>query len=454
MSSDPHRARADREWQLGISGTFDVSNYGDLLFPLVAEAELGDRMGRVRLHRFSYSSRTAPDWSYEVRSLTDLPEAAGDLDGFVIGGGHLIRFDKAIAPGYASPTPDIHHPTGYWLSPALVALERGLPVAWNAAGVFGPIPVWAEPLMQLAIGSSSYVAVRDEPSRQALLPFASGSEIAVVPDTAFGIARLVDLKKPSAELMHLRETLGLRGRYVVVQATRGLETFSRFAHVHRPLFEDCRLLSLPIGPVHGDDDAHLGSELPGIVRLPRWPSPLLIAELIGHAAAVVGVSLHLSITALAFGVPVFRPGGSEGGKYAVLSSFDGVASFSSDGEIDPRWFEARLGRGPVSPSARAVLSRLCVHWDHMAAALAAGPNPKALPALGRFWQSLPGVLEKSTERGPATADDHEAVAAERDREVRALRRDVAVLQGSWSWRLTAPLRALRRALRRRVNDVS
>ena len=96
-----------------------------------------------------------------------------------------------------------------------------------------------------------------------------------------------------------------------------------------------------------------------------------------------------------------------------------------------------------------MLGRLSVHWDRMAAALVGGPNPKALPALGRFWQSLPGVLEKPTDRCTATVDDLEAAVAERDREIWALRRDVAVLQGSWSWKLTTPLRALRRALRRR-----
>jgi hypothetical protein len=32
---------AERKWEIGISGTFDVANYGDLLFPLIAEAELG-----------------------------------------------------------------------------------------------------------------------------------------------------------------------------------------------------------------------------------------------------------------------------------------------------------------------------------------------------------------------------------------------------------------------------
>jgi lipopolysaccharide transport system ATP-binding protein len=47
-----------REWQIGLFGTFDVQNYGDLLFPLVAEAELSKRLGPVKLHRFSYHAKT------------------------------------------------------------------------------------------------------------------------------------------------------------------------------------------------------------------------------------------------------------------------------------------------------------------------------------------------------------------------------------------------------------
>ncbi len=47
----------DREWQIGLFGTFDVQNYGDLLFPLIAEAELTLRLGTVKLHRFSYHTR-------------------------------------------------------------------------------------------------------------------------------------------------------------------------------------------------------------------------------------------------------------------------------------------------------------------------------------------------------------------------------------------------------------
>src|SRR5713101_4780546 len=103
----------ERKWEIGICGTFDVANYGDLLFPLIAESELTERLGAIRLHRFSYSARTTPNWPYKVTSITELPRMIRHLDGLLIGGGHLIRFDKQVAPGYVPSTSAIHHPTGY-----------------------------------------------------------------------------------------------------------------------------------------------------------------------------------------------------------------------------------------------------------------------------------------------------------------------------------------------------
>ena len=66
----------ERKWEIGICGTFDVANYGDLLFPLIAESELTERLGAVTLHRFSYNAKTPPEWPCEVTSLTALPPRA------------------------------------------------------------------------------------------------------------------------------------------------------------------------------------------------------------------------------------------------------------------------------------------------------------------------------------------------------------------------------------------
>ena len=58
-------------------------------------------------------------------------------------------FDKEVAPGYAPPRADIHHPTGYWLTPALIALQHDIPLVWNAPGMHcNDLPAWAAPLLR------------------------------------------------------------------------------------------------------------------------------------------------------------------------------------------------------------------------------------------------------------------------------------------------------------------
>jgi hypothetical protein len=446
---------SDRQWQIGVAGTFDVENYGDLLFPLIAEAELTERLGSVKLHRFSFHTKTPPEWPYRVTSVTELPRIADGLDGMLIGGGFLIRFDKTVAPGYEPPTSAIHHPTGYWLTPALIALQHGVPVVWNAPGMHcNEIPAWADPLMRLAFTLSSYIAVRDEPSQAALARFTAAGRTAVVPDTGFGLPRLL-AGMPSSELARLREAAGLTGPYIVVQAALGLETFSRFVKKHADRFRGFRFLALPIGPVLGDDPAILERDLPGIVRLPSWPHPLLLAELIGQAEAVVGHSYHLAITALTSGVPAFTTQDLSRGKYTALAGFDTIFQLPADRELDPDWFLARLGRAAPSAAVRTTLGRLAEHWDRVAEALRAG-RTDTQPALGQFWQELPGLLE-SFSAGADSLEKDRAVEQERQEHQERMKelsgllvlarariavgdQRIAAFRSSNSWKLTSPLR--------------
>lgn len=452
--------RADK-WEIGICGTFDVANYGDLLFPLIAESELTDRLGPVTLRRFSYNTRTPPDWPFEVTSMTALPRMIHRLDGLLIGGGLLIRFDKQVAPGYVPPTPEIHHPTGYWLTPALIALEHDVPVVWNAPGTDGRIiPAWANPLMEKVLTLSRYVSVRDETSRAALVPLSDAS-VSVVPDTAFGLGPLLNLEgAPSAEFMRLSEALGLDHPYIVIQSKPGLEGFIRLLKNHSARFRHFRFLTLPIGPVLGDRHDAIDAELPGIVRLPYWPSPLAIAELIGRSQAVVGQSYHLCITALASGVPVFARYGLPACKYSVLQRFKTYFELPPDGQPDLEWFLSRVGSAAPCAAARANCEALSSHWDRIAAALQAEPSSTA-PCLDRFWQSLPILLEEASEpKNDAVAnrddrpgaDTHDEVVrqlAVARAETAALNAHLTEVMNSISWRLTAPVRFVGRYLQKR-----
>jgi len=391
----------EANWEIAIFGTFDVENYGDLLFPLIAQAELAERLGSVKLHQFSYSAKPVPDWPYAVTSLTELPEIVGCLDSVLIGGGFIIRFDKEVAPAYGPPIPAIHHPTGYWLTPALIALQHGIPLFWNAPGMHcNEVPPWADQLMKLALEHSRYIAVRDKPSQQALARFVDKANIAVVPDTAFGISRLLDERHPSAEFSRLRELSDLTDPYIVVQASKGLDAFPAFIKTYSHLFRDFRFLVLPISPVLGDNEANVCEDLPGRISLPVWPHPLVLAELISQASAVVGHSYHLAITALAFGVPVFSSANLSVGKYTALSRFETIFPLPKESETDPHVFIKLLGKSRPSPTVSATVDQLTHHWDHIARKLREGET-NTQPALNRFWQSLPNLLEDANQHSLA-----------------------------------------------------
>ena len=435
---------------VGICGTFDVANYGDLLFPLIAEAELTKRLGPLNLHRFSYHSKTPAEWPYAVTSVASLPRMIHRLDALLIGGGFLIRFDQQIAPGYLPPNSETHHPTGYWLTPALIALQHDVPVIWNAPGMNdNTIPAWAAPLLEMALKHSRYVSVRDERSRAVLEPLV-GVPVTVVPDTAFGLPRLLNLESPpSAEFARLATASGLDGPYIVIQATRGLERFVRFVKHHEERFRNLRFLVLPVGPVLGDRSDLIDDDLPGVVRLTDWPSPLVIAELIGRSEAVVGHSYHLFITALATGVPIFTEQNISIGKYSALQSFDTIFALPNT-ESDVEHFLARVGRGSRTASARATDEPIREHWDRIASTLQAGRTPTS-PALNQFWQSLPGLLQSAATpvelpENRKRLDDLEKQLVAARAESASLQVHIKELNASISWKLTAPMRFIGRHL--------
>src|SRR5947208_6726869 len=58
-----------RDIAVGMAGTFDVENYGDLLFPLIAAAALKRRDQRIRVGAFSVTGKSRPAWPFEVQPV-------------------------------------------------------------------------------------------------------------------------------------------------------------------------------------------------------------------------------------------------------------------------------------------------------------------------------------------------------------------------------------------------
>jgi lipopolysaccharide transport system ATP-binding protein len=353
-----------RGLRVGVVGTFDVENFGDLLFPLLTQRELTSRLDEPEIRLYSYWERSAEAWPYPVRSLARLPDDVTDLDLLIVGAGHLVRFDKKVATGY-EPPPGLHHPTGYWLMPTLLGEAYGVPVAWNSLTVSPGTPEWARGLLGLAARSARYVTVRDEPSRQELARVADSASVTLVPDIAFGVKKLLPNMPSDAFHRFLAEN-ALRGPYIAVQPSPHLvrHAWQIDAAVAEARAQGCAVLELPISPALGDRTGLLRLEH-ATVRPATWPPPLLLAEIIARAEAVIARSLHLSVVALACGVPVHRHRSASEPKYEPLQE-SACVHFWDDG-VDVTE-TMRKGIGATAPDADVArrLRELETHWDTLA----------------------------------------------------------------------------------------
>ena len=357
-------------------GTFDVENFGDLLFPLLAREELGDRLGRPELALYSYHERDDGSWPYDVRSLVRLPDEIEALELLIVGGGHLVRFDKEVAPGYDPPSPRIHHPTGYWLAPTLLAACYGVPVAWNAMSTSLGTPDWAQGLLRQALEETAYLSVRDQPSLEELVRIGPNASVELVPDTAFGVAHLLP-DNPSTAFREFCASTALATPYVIVQPSPHLAGDAhRIDDVLRlAQARGYAVLELPISPCLGDEPGLLGLTT-HTRQPPSWPEPLLLSEVVANAEAVIARSLHLSIVALACGVPVHRQASAPDPKYRALHGFRGVVWWE-DGEELSDIVQRGVGRRPAGPEIDEQVARLKTHWDAIASLPKRPPRPRA-----------------------------------------------------------------------------
>ena len=365
--------------RIGMVGTFDVANFGDLLFPLIARQELARRLGPVEIHPYSYNARSAASWPFAVSPLERLPAEVGTLDLLLVGGGDIIRLDPLIALNYRPGSPDIHHPTGFWLAPILLAHTAKVPVAWNAPGVPLEIPPWAHALVRASVAVSAYVSVRDQASHDRLTRVAGDARVEVVPDSGFNAAML--LPDPPAG-----------SDYLVVQSR---PQSSQWLTRVRELLQDDRsqFVIAPVGPVTGDL-IRPPAKLPPRTTFchPEHPNELL--ALIAGSKGVVGPSLHLTIAALSFGRPALRPTSSPLSKYRMLDGLKGVQEFDLHSA-------ATAGKLPLVPDPSQlsdIQKKLARHWDAIAALAGAaairGPQRKWEPMMMDLWQSLPSRFER------------------------------------------------------------
>ena len=300
MTASPPRS-------ISVFGTFDVENYGDLLFPLLVRHELCRENDVLNL--FSPLGVPVP-WADTLPPRPVGEAAATRADLCIVGGGNIISAEPTPLPAYEKlgGYRTLAYPS-LWLGAALVAAANELRLVWNAPGLPSAIKRrWARELCALTLPACDHVAVRDAQSRTWL---AAQRPVSVVPDVALGLSRLW----PAEDLAASARTAFL---------SRGVEPPPRWLVFH---FNDRYLAGgveeavaaagaiaaaagafpvlIAIGPCHGDGELAraIAARMPTCLAVDRPAGLKEVAGLIAHAAGYVGSSLHGLITALSYRRP-------------------------------------------------------------------------------------------------------------------------------------------------------
>lgn len=371
--------------RIGLWGTFDIEHLGDMLFPRVLRAELERRVpglevrplapiGYVGLNRFE--GDTEPAGPLGTWGEQRLDELAQELDAVVIGGGEIAHGDDArMAPWYGLPPQELvrRQPSRFFIE-GLGSREIDVPTAWHAIGVAEPSSPelgarWGE-----ALAGRALVSVRDEPSRQHLEQAGVSSEVAVVPDPAYLMPRLL----PPDVLADRVDRLRAQGAYpdgdaLVVQGAGSL------AGEVGPIAEQVEALCRAHGltpviveaePVHGDRafaDA-LEARLPRAVRLPASAGADDVIAAIAWSAGAVASSRVVSVLAAAYGRPIVtlnldrRPGPE-----AVAARAGAVERVAHDPSDIVAAYERTRDRGSISQVVEGLVAELDDHLDRVAA---------------------------------------------------------------------------------------
>lgn len=294
--------------RVAIVGTFDVENYGDLLFPLVLQRRLRRLVGEV----VAVSPAGGPPvWGdcAETVPIAELDQL--EIDAIVLGGGNLLHASPWNRELYEAGglTGALAYPR-LWLGAAEAAAKRGIPFCWNAVGVPRPFADGTGKLVAWAAAICERVAVRDEASASYLAGAGIAEGVHVVPDTGLDVASLWSAEEIDAAYAAIFAARGV----AVPERTIAIHVNARYAPSVRklaPLADslcrraDARALLLALGPCHGD------GELARAVAAAMETEPVVVdrpaslrepAAAIARSHAYVGSSLHGMITACSFGV--------------------------------------------------------------------------------------------------------------------------------------------------------
>lgn len=298
-----------KKYRLIVVGSFDIENFGDLLFPLVLNKYLEDRNILQKLYLFSPCACDMPFYEdikvYSIYAMKEFLDTH-EIDAIIVGGGDLIRLDDKIGKSYTRGS----DARALWAEPVIRAREKGIPVIFNCPGVPYRFHNGNKDFVRIILEQVDYLSVRDEYSKKYLRECGVNNSINVSVDTVVGIKRLYPQTQMDAVYQRLFQEGWLpRQPYILFQMNESSFQEEHYAILAQFLDQiqtktPYKVCFMPIGYEHDDDAALL--KLKDIcdneICFPEHKlHPTEMIALISHAKMFIGSSLHGAIISYAYG---------------------------------------------------------------------------------------------------------------------------------------------------------
>lgn len=303
-----------RKYNIAQIGSFDVENYGDLLFPIILENELQKRVNLNEIFLFSPNGGEQPFFKNKVYPVKELENIIRkkNIDAIIIGGGDLIRLDNKITANYEKKY-DVA--IEFWQLPILLGKKYNIPVIFNAPGVPFKFTEEQKSIVDILLETIEYISLRDETSKKILSNTYEGI-INVVPDTINLIPNFYSKEKLSENLSKLRNNkiIPFINNYIVIQTRIIYHDEERYIEELKKLVnyitneEKKEVLIVPIGYVHNDiafSEKLLDKNNKKIFIIKKKLHPFDMLTIFANSDGFIGTSLHGILTSNAYEVPIY-----------------------------------------------------------------------------------------------------------------------------------------------------
>jgi polysaccharide pyruvyl transferase WcaK-like protein len=394
-----------------ITGMFDMANYGDLLFPLIAQ----QRLAAAGVEVVAVAPRGGPPpvpGALPSLGLAEMFESDGRVDAVMIGGGYIVHtFPLTFIEDYDAGGVTDWGGAGLWLGATLAGALHDVPVVWNAPGVPFPLRRSQADAVAAALRAADYVSLRDRGAAD-LIGAPGDVEVTIVPDTVADLPSLWPRRQLEADFAGLIARKGGRpeDRHVTIHLRRrsvaGVPLAAIAAEIDR-FAATTGLVPLLVAVGESHDDPALARAISPLLatRHMLLDDPRDLREItaaLAFAALYVGASLHGYVASAAYGVPgvlVARP------SYRKFGGFLEHTGRATDLARDwPGAFARAVVRldegGVVFPAGLS--ERLDAHWQRIAAIITGG---------GEKTSARRTFLEEARLRGGADADGAALVRA-------------------------------------------